>query len=680
MSELVLFKSRREIGAIENLAAFIAMARDELTIFGADLQFEEMAWDLTKYIPLKAKKGALRAVFSSWETANENAPSPMAASFSSFAKAYFRYQHGLKPTKSIGMRIAAIRALGAACQERGGCSPASADGTVFNRAAQLIGEKFTDTTAYRTGSQLEMLAEFMDVNRLVAVPLQWRNPIPRPRESSGRVGKEFEEKRREKLPSAFELDALARAFRAASEPMELVVTSVAALMCSAPDRVNEVLGLRENCEVFQERPGKEDAFGLRFWPAKGAEPMVKWLIPSMKTVAQEALSRLRAQSAEARRVALWYEENPGAMFLPDELAHLRGCSLSMEELANILFLDGRSSSARGWCKRNSVEIHPRDSVAFSDVESVIIKELPRNFPFLDTETGLRYSEALCITRRNEMHRKKTAFRGVIEAIDQGFIATGLGNRSEHGFPSVFDMLGLFRADGAPISIRSHQFRHYLNTLAQSGGMSELDIAKWSGRKDIRQNAAYNHVSDKDRQARISELRGEAPPATVEHFEKESRLSLVPREQMSELNLLAGHTTEFGFCAHDFAMSPCQLHLDCVNCNEQVCLKGDRKGELNARAAYAETMALLDAARAADADGSFGASQWVAHQELTAQRLGQLLEVLDNPAVPVGAVIQLTHIRPASRLEQAESNRRSLGVEPDETPLLSWQVTKKEPLQ
>lgn len=680
MSDVILFKPRRELSAQENLSAFIAFARDELNIFGADLPFDEMSWDVTRYIPLKAKSSALRAVFSSWKTVNDRIPSPMPVEFGPFAKAYFRYQHGLRPTKSIGMRIAALRALGAALMEHGASNPVSTDTSILNRAAQLIGQKFSKDVAYKTAAQLEMVAELMDLNRLAAVSLTWRNPLPREKDMSGRVGDEFEAKRQEKLPSPFALDTLARAFRAATEPTELVVTSVAALMCSAPDRVNEVLGLRENCEVTRERKGNEPAFGLRFWPSKGADPMVKWLVPSMSTVAQEAISRLRAQSEAAREVARWYEKNPRAMYLPEHLSYLRGQLLPLAELNEVLFIDGNPKSASGWCKTHRVaaqSVKGRTFVDFAEVEAVILGMLPMHFPYMDNETGLLFSEALCIARRNEHHRDKSTYRGVIEAIDQGFIATGLGNRSEHGFASVFDTLGLFDEDGSPISIRSHQFRHYLNTLAHGGGMSELDIAKWSGRKDIRQNAAYNHVSDRDVQARLTELRESALPATAGPTTKEVRISILPREKMKELNLQAGHTTDFGYCSHDFAMSPCQIHMDCINCNEQICVKGDRQGELNARATREETSELLAAARAADADGVYGASQWVKHQELTLERVRQLIGILDNPAVPVGAIIQLTHIRPASRLHQAAETRKALGIAADETPQLSWQVVQGE---
>ncbi len=462
---------------------------------------------------------------------------------------------------------------------------------------------------------------------------------------------------------------------AATEPPDVVITSIAAILCSAPDRVNEVLSLKADCEVRQERPGLPTAYGLRYWPSKGADPMVKWVVPSMASIVADALQRLRRHTDDARHVAAWYETHPTSLFLLPHLEHLRGrADLTMAEVMEILFVEP-ALGGDAWCLRNKVPTHGRGrakTAAFEDVERAVVAMLPKGFPLLEPETGLRYSEALCVTRRNVFHGKRGSYQCLIDAVDQGIVSTGLGNRSKHGFPSVFDRLGLYEADGSPVVIRSHQFRHYLNTLAHAGGMSELDIAKWSGRVDVRQNSVYNHVSDRDVQARIKELKGDNAESFTQ-LVAQTRVNLIPRAKFAELNIQAAHTTDLGFCAHDFAMSPCQLHMDCVNCNEQVCIKGDDFGEANARARQAETTALLHESRAADADGFYGASRWVRHQQLTLERLTQLVGILDDPRIPRGAVIRLAHIRPASRLQQAAEARKALPQQQPDTPLLAWRV-------
>ena len=110
MAKVVLFQPRSERNAEQNVSAFIALCRNELTIFGAELAFDEMAWEIADSVRIKAKRGAFRAIFSSWESVNERVPRPMPEPFGSFAKSYLRYQHGMRPTKCIGFRLASLRA------------------------------------------------------------------------------------------------------------------------------------------------------------------------------------------------------------------------------------------------------------------------------------------------------------------------------------------------------------------------------------------------------------------------------------------------------------------------------------------------------------------------------------------------------------------------------------------
>jgi hypothetical protein len=120
-----------------------------------------------------------------------------------------------------------------------------------------------------------------------------------------------------------------------------------------------------------------------------------------------------------------------------------------------------------------------------------------------------------------------------------------------------------------------------------------------------------------------------------------------------------HTTEFGFCVHDFAMLPCQLHMDCLNCDEHLCLKGDKDRNANLRQWRDETKALLEHSKAAESDGIEGADRWTQHQTRTLTRVEQILEVYDDQTVPNGAVIQPAWGSVASWIAQGGEERRLL---------------------
>lgn len=683
MADVVLFSPRREVDAKTNVHNLIALCRDQLTAFGKDLDFDSDLWDLSKEIALKSSGKKVRAVFSSWETADASQPESMAQPYQDFAKAYFRYQHTLKKTSSIGGRIAALRALGASLARGGSPEVWRADASHFNHASQLLRENFAGETAYRNGIQLAMIADFLDTNRLVAAPLTWKNPIPRPSSKTARVGEEFDAHREAMLPSPFALEALAKAYRAAVEPVDVIVSSVAALLCSAPDRIHEVLILKTDAEVTDKKPDGSLAYGLRWLPGKGAAPMIKWITSTMASVAQEAFQRVRKATEEARQVARWYEVHPTRMYLPDHLQHLRTRQfITVEEAEDALFATGKGN-ALNFCERKKVKcegVGQDAMIDFDTFEAAVIGLLPDGFPIMEPITGLLYSEALCVCRRNEFHAVRGTYRCAIERIDDGKIATGLGNNSEHGKGSIFDRLGFFEEDGSFIAIRTHQFRHYLNTLAARGGLNEFEIAKWSGRSDIRQNAVYNHISDRDTIQQIKDLTAEQEKSFGE-LVTQARVTLVPRKEFAALmNIGAAHTTDLGFCIHDFAQSPCPIHGDCDACNEQVCIKGDEAGERNARLRYAETEILLKAAEDAESEQLYGATPWVQHQRMIFDRLKQLVQFLDDPSVRPGALIRLLPIEQPSRMRQALENRKSLGMRDslEVTPsLLAWQVVEDE---
>lgn len=661
MADIIHFTPRADLDAQANLNAFVAVCREKLTVFGADLPFDENAWTVTKYINLKAKRSELRIVFSSWETANDKVPKPMVEPFLSFAKSYIRYQHAMRPTKVVGQRVAALRALEAALLERGAApNPATVSHEVLHRAAQLINAQFTDGVAYRVAGQLEMISDLLVDNRLVPILIKWHNPIARPREDRGRVGKEFEEQRQQKLPSPAALSALAQAFRMGTEPRDVLVTSVAAILCSAPDRINEVLLLQADCEVTQRAKTEQVEYGLRWRPAKGADPMVKWIVRSMADVVREAVSRIRKISEPARQVARWYEANPHLIYLPPSLEYLRNRPrLTMVELAEVLYAEGGSaSSARAWCKANEISVEGErgsQTASFKAVEGAVLAMLPSGFPVADSDLGLKYGEMLCVVRKNALHGDRATYRCAIEQVVQGQIYECLGGSPDKERWSIFGRLGLCEEDGGTVRITSHQFRHYLNTLAQLGGLSQLDVAKWSGRRDVSQNSAYDHESGRDVAEYVRKISSEEYKP-VGPLARLRTATLIPRDEFARLKVPTAHTTEFGYCIHDFTMTPCQIHRDCMNCDEQVCIKGDRVREANLRRQREETRDLLEGAREGQSEGYAGADRWVEHQTLTLKRMDQLCDILDDPRVPVGALIQPSGVVPASRIEQAAGRR------------------------
>lgn len=179
----------------------------------------------------------------------------------------------------------------------------------------------------------------------------------------------------------------------------------------------------------------------------------------------------------------------------------------------------------------------------------------------------------------------------------------------------------------------------------------MDIAKWSGRRDIRQNEAYDHVTSDQILKKIRDaVGGDEMFGPLAELPKKVPIR---RDEFARLVIPTAHTTDLGFCIHDYTASPCQLHMDCIHCQDLVCVKGDSEKTATLRQRLNEAKELMEKAEAATSEGYSGSDRWLEHHRTTVDRLSQLCSIMDDRKVPHGAVIQLATPRMPSRIEQTE---------------------------
>jgi hypothetical protein len=383
----------------------------------------------------------------------------------------------------------------------------------------------------------------------------------------------------------------------------------------------------------------------------------------MADVAKDAISRLRRHTAEARKIAKWYEENPGELYLADDCSALRGRDLSSWDVARVIGLRNPQAS-RAWLRKSGIEPVPwrrspsaaegcnpseraRKYYRFADVERAIIDLLPRGFPILDERTKLRYSEALLLARRHEFATGRCdVWRCMITPVTYAHIQSGFHGTSE--VQTVFERLGLSTPDH-PVVLRTHEPRHYLNTLAQLGGMSDAETAAWSGRTDLRQNQAYDHRSHEEILEQQRQKRRNLAPIDGAKVKINAP---VTRSEIAGRNA-HGHATDIGFCEHDFSAAPCSMFMQCLHCTSHVCVKGHDPLHTQriARALVFARQSLAEAENALCAEYD-GAAEWVRTHTETIQRLEQLHAILNDPAVPNGTTIRLAKSGHYTVIEQA----------------------------
>lgn len=669
MGDVLLFTPKAELSAEKNLEGFEQFCRSELTLFGVGLSFDENTWDLTSAFTAKGKTKTLRAIFSSHRAARANKSLPaMSPNFIGFAKSYFRYSLSLRSSTAWANRLSALRILDDALCE-GSCdgSVHKATHDVFVRASQRIVEDYQPHTAHKIGGELGHIAKFLIEHELCLMNSVWTSPIKKPNDANIRVGMAADKAREEKLPSKEAIEAIAYIFQHPADAADVFVSSALALMHCFPQRINEVARLPYDCEVEYDSV-ESPQYGLREPGSKGFNDNVRWVLAAMEGVARSAIRKLKDASREARTIALWYEANPDKIFIPPEFEYLRAREfLTKEEVCLLLYGEADELKGKNWCQRESIRTAIPKHYRFREVEQAVLSKLPKDFPI--APTGLKYSETLFIARRFEIDATLTTYRCLVDFVSPDSLTSRLGKSGSA--TSIFDRLGFKELDGTPVSMNSHQIRHYLNTLAQSNGASQLDIAMWSGRADVSQNAGYDHVSHESIIASANSIAVSAGSQLFAGSTRSAKVRVIAHRDEATGKLITGtaHSTLYGMCRHDYAASPCQIHRDCLNCHEHVCVKGNNVKLENIQRLREETAELLARAEEAEKDSQYGASRWVVHQRKTLAHCDELLRIMRNPAIPDGSLIALAEVRSASKFEKMKFLRQEGELAPRKNKLL-----------
>ena len=643
MSNVFLFVPKAQLSSRQHLDEFILMCRDRLTVFGADLDWYSNAWPGVGNF---TKKGAPSRGYSEDQLLN--------AGIIPFAKAYVRYQQGHNPNK-LKNEFKAIRCIEAALLEiKGSADITLTDISVLDEAAKVA--RTYDASSYQAGISLVKLVEFLNESRIIPAPIAWKNPIKKPKEIH-RTDDVAKLRREEKMPHDYMLEAMAEMFNNDLQgARDRFTTSIFALCMCAPSRITEVQDLPVNC-LYREIDAKGiERTGLRFYAGKGYESDIKWIPTPMVQIAEEAVRRLTEMSESGRKLAKWLESHPDKFYRHENCPNVgENQQLTNEQACQALGVsasgnarDALKTAFRGYEPYG--EIYARKGfVTLSFLNGFMHSKLPKGWPWLNKERHIRYSEALCCFRQNELRLDMPPRPIIVWAPGKSTFTSDI-NYIDGQERSIWERNGYKNPDGTPISMTSHQVRHYLNTLAQRGSLGQLDIAKWSGRANIHQNATYNHMTADEH---VEMAREAGIGVALTKIRENTPVTLADLDAVGEG---IAHITIFGFCVHDYSMVPCQKHRDCLNCTEQVCVKGDA-GKLERLKSHRESIRIqLIKAQAANEDGIYGADRWSQHQIKTLERVDQLIVILESKDTPDGTIIRLSNDQEFSPLKRAIAAR------------------------
>ena len=278
---------------------------------------------------------------------------------------------------------------------------------------------------------------------------------------------------------------------------------------------------------------------------------------------------------------------------------------------------------------------------------------PKDFPWFDKDRKIKCSEALFCLQLNQLSPNRVTSKVNVYKPNAISLLDRIAKTSKGTNLNFFDNHGHKNYDGTTITLTTHAFRHLLNTMAQRGGMSQIEIARWSGRVEVKQNRVYDHMSEFEivdiLRKKDSDL---VLHGSLEDLRKEISKKLpMNRQAFNILAIPTAHITEIGYCVHDYSMSPCQKHLDCLNCSEQICVKGDIRLK-NIQDIFDKSTALLKKMEAEIASGAAGAERWYEHTKLTLKRAENLLAILNDPDILNGTFIKLHNPNEFSPLNRA----------------------------
>ncbi len=538
----------------------------------------------------------------------------------------------------------------------------------FDLAAELARKTYKGS-AYSAGRHLKILLDFLKNIKILDL-LDWKNPNKKPVDKAIVLDKESEEYRASKLPDEDALFALADIFsRKESELSErdVFVTSSVSLLLAAPERASELFFLKENCvheedvEISQSKAlinatsEKKKVLGLRWYAQKNYGYDIKYIPSVMIPTVQLAIERLKKMSEKPRRFAYLLESTdkfPRHELCPqvsDEELLTKKQVLSALGFNESNYDNAKqvSDSGNKFLRTRGLEL--KDGLyCLNDLNKLIRSRLPKGFPYVPFQVGdgikIKWSEALFCFFANQLNTQKVTvitelWMPIIDTLNEDLSPT---KKKLRGKDKLSNVKSIFQRWGyGDYSVATHQFRHLLNSIANTNGMDSILLAKWSGRADIKQNRVYDHTTVEERNYALVEMQKKEIAITEDSCGYNFQIA-TPRT-LQELNTrtsLAMHVTEFGLCTHSYIDEPCLKYRNCLNCTEHVCIKGDQEKTKRLQDRLKKEKILWEKDKLAVDKNVTGASVWLETRELTIQRCEQMLALLNDPHIEDGTPLSL----------------------------------------
>lgn len=615
--------------SIRNLtpaAKLVAQGRQKFArdFAGQDQQFNDAVWEISFLLQRPQGQQIRRLYFHYHQATDRPLPSP----YADVIKSWLLLTYTGRSVSGLLDNLNVARIFWKIIQTRHGATEIfewkNINEEDLNQAELFLRNLFAPATVYKRMRILVSMLEFLS-QRAICRPLYYTIQTPSPRDYR-KILMTQQETRMSRLPSDKALHGLARIYnQLAQSPPDRLLSAAVAILIVTGFRMGELIALPLDCEIEEEHNGRL-TYGLRYFKEKSKDNRkqlsVRWLTPLQAELARQAIATIRDITASARERAKELERQPDRVSLPDCLGD---DILRPDELTFIMGVQNRDSLYRMRCLPRR-----RDEAGYyyiaAEVEQALMARRAKRLWSIKTgpATYQMLSETLLIAYKNFFHSQKATLPLFVEMIRPRQINEFLS--SARSTKSAFERYDIREDDGSFCAMTSHQFRHWLNTLADKGGLPIDLLTRWMGREYPRDTEAYRHLTMDERLQwvkagiRHQEMGG---VMTDVYFE----LPVDERDSFLEAQIQAVHFTPMGLCVHDFALEPCPYHLNCVRgCADYLRVKGNERERACLLQLKTNTeQALAQAREFADKHDNEIAQAWVNHHKETLQGIAAALK-------------------------------------------------------
>lgn len=475
--------------------------------------------------------------------------------------------------------------------------------------SKLIQTERKASTIYGIMSTLKHLARYLSA-RHICPPIQYTPRTKNPQSESIDNIVTRRKRMEHLIPSPAAINGLAQLYCQPNlPPHERLITAGCAILFLTGLRITELLTLPFDCIVETSNGTK-----IRYYIEKTGSPddMYSRVVPSpMDELLLNAVNHIKELTQSARDRAKILETNPGRVPIPGfplhetitprDIATIYGYA-GVEGKPNRLLIDLPKYKDR----EAKSKYRPGESTApgiyckVSDLEEKLLTRVKRLWTIRFANRTLQpLSESLFVLHPNFFNP---------ERITDPLISRPVWYRTFsdqiNGSGSIFARHDIREPDGSVSSIRSHQFRHNIQFLAEQGGMSISDITVWMGRTSERQSLQYSHRTKKQEidefQQAVRDAKLAGPVVDTYHNlpESEAEIFLQARTQNVQ-------TTTMGFCTHNFKSAPCPYGIQCFRgCEDFLCNSENNVHQENTRALLARNRKILAIYEQREKDGTY----------------------------------------------------------------------------